>query len=802
MKFPLSWLLDYIDLTLTPSAISKTLTLLGLEVESVEKISPGFTQVVAAKVLDVQKHPNADKLCIATVNDGAQNYTVVCGAPNCRPGIKTALAKIGSTLTDAQGKTFTVKQSKIRGVESFGMLCAADELGLLNASEGIIEFSEHIKEGTDLASLYSDVVFDVAITPNLGHCSCLLGIARELSAATGSPLKQPKFILEEKSSNTAISRIKVKVEASDLCPRYACRVIEGVKVAPSPDWLQKRLLLSGIRPINNIVDITNYVFLEQGQPLHAFDYDRLAGREIIVRKAKDKEQIVTLDNKGRELDGSMLAICDQSRPVAVAGIMGGLDSEVIDNTATVVLESAYFDPASIRSTSKKLGLSTDASRRFEKNADPNKVPVALDRAAALMDEIAGGHVCKGIVEVKAREFTQKAIDCRLSRINKILGTKLGVGEVETIFHALGFHFRWDGEDKFHVRIPTDRADVNIEVDLIEEIARHYGFDSIPQPLPAYHTSLIPHAPIFLFEREVRDILIGEGLQEFITSDLIGPKLLSVVREDPSPTAEMVKVMNPNSVEQSILRESLLPGLLEVVKYNFDHQNVDLKGFEIGRIHYRHEGQYKEQSVAGIVLTGHESPSYWSPKAREVDFYDLKGILENLLHGAGEKSYEFKPSQLAVFHPGRQASIYAGGIRIGSLGELHPKVQRRLDIPQKILFAEVNLHDLFPLRKSEPRMQMIPAYPGTERDWTLTVEEPVAIQQIMDIIHSLKTPLLEEVSLRDIYRNEKLGPSKKNVTLRFVYRDKDKTLSQEAADAEHSRLVTATSQKLGIPVTGS
>lgn len=801
MKFPLSWLQEYIDVNLSPNALAKTLTMAGLEVEGVEKVSPGFSGVVVAKVLEVQKHPNADKLCIATVSDGAETHTVVCGASNCRPGLKTALALAGATVLDEEGKPFKIKKGKIRGVESNGMLCAADELGLGKNSEGIIEFAEHMKEGADLAEMYSDIVFEVAITPNLGYCSCLLGIAQELTAATGSPVKRPLIELKENASQSTHSKLKVKIEDTVNSPRYASRVIENVKVGPSPEWLQKRLTLAGIRPVNNVVDITNYVFLEMGQPLHAFDYNRINGQQIIVRRAVQGEKFVTLDNKERDLTTDMLMICDTQKPIAIAGVMGGLDSEVVDNTTTVALESAYFNPISIRKTSKKLGLATDASKRFERQADPNRVPVALDRAAALIAEIAGGSVCSGMIDQKYAEFHQKAIDCRLSRINQLLGTKLGVGEVETLFHSLGFHSRFDGKDNFHVRIPTDRADINAEIDLVGEVARFCSPDQIPDAPSRYHTSTLPHAPIFLFERKVRSQLVENSLQEFLTCDLIGPKVLSVVKEDPSPTDSMVKVLNPISEEQSVLRESLLPGMLDVVKYNFDHDNPDIHGFEIGRIHFKSEGGYKEQSVAGVVLMGNATPSYWDPKPREVDFYDLKGILENLFAGIGIEKYGFVPSHFEIFHPGRQAAIYSGDVRIGSLGELHPVVQRRLDVPHRIYFAEVNLHDLFPLQKSEHRMEQIPQYPCTTRDWTLTLDDSVSYEHIMNIIRSKKSPLLEEVSLLDIYRNEKLGQTKKNVTLHFVYRDKNKTLSQEAADAEHSRLITATAQSLGISVPG-
>jgi phenylalanyl-tRNA synthetase beta chain len=788
MKIPLSWLRDYIDLDLAPTQIANILTSAGLEVDDVEMTSPGFEKVIVGEVTHVEKHPNADKLCVATVSNGGESFQVVCGAPNCRTGLKTAFAVVGAVLKDEKGQSFKVKHAKLRGVESAGILCSSAELGLGNESNGIMEFADHIKVGTDIAEMYADVIFNISLTPNLNYCSSVLGVARELSAMTGHPYKSPSVHFKESENDQIHQLIDVKVEDSEGCPRYACRMIKDVQIQPSPDWLKNRLLAAGIRPINNVVDITNYILIESGHPLHAFDYDKLHGHGIVVRSAKEGERFVTLDEKERLLETGDLLICDKKNPIALAGIMGGLNSEVSETTKNVLLEAAYFYPGRIRKTSKRLGLQTEASRRFERGADPNGVLFALDRAAVLLTEIAGGKVAKGVADVKANHFPEKTIACRLTRINNILGTQLSVSEVETIFKRLKFVHKWDGKDTFHVTIPTYRVDVGAEIDLIEDVARVYGYNNISRTASPYFPSGIPNSPLFRFEREVRSRLIAEGLQEFITCDLIGPTLSGIVKEHLMPPEAIISVLNPTSIEQSILRTSLLPGLLQIVKYNIDHQNHNVSGFEIGRIHFKEGDLYKEQTVLGIILTGKNAPHSWEHPAHEVDFFDLKGVVENLFLEIGIQNVTFKPSQFAVFHSGRQAFIHVNNQEIGSIGEIHPMVQRRLDVTQRIQFLELNLQAMLQLRKAGSLMQELPLYPCSERDWTMTVKEETPVQDTLESIQKTGSKFLEKVFLIGIYRSDKLGKGNKNVTLRFVYRDNEKTISQEVVEAEHKRIL--------------
>lgn len=639
----------------------------------------------------------------------------------------------------------------------------------------------------------SDVVFEISLTPNLGHCSSVIGVARELSASIGVPYRLPTIKFSEKPSLP--SSIRVKVENQVGCPRYACREMRGVAIGPSPDWLKERLEASGVRSVNNVVDVTNYVMLELGHPLHAFDGDRLQGNQLVIRNAHPGEKFITLDGKERIIEAKDLLICDQKQPVALAGIMGGQNSEVTEHTRNVVLEAACFSPEVIRRTSKRLGLMTDASKRFERGCDPNALPLVLDRAAMLIQQVAGGQIGEGIVDVAAQMFPQKEVRCRLSRINRLLGITLSAGEVESLFVRLELTSKWDGGDTFLVKVPTYRNDICEEVDLIEEVARTYGYDNITKPATFYQSSKLPDAPLFVFEREMRSRLIAEGLQEFLTCDLIGPLALDVVHGPGYSDPSWVKVLNPTSIEQSILRTSLLPGLLQVVKYNWDHQNHNIAGFEIGRTHFKQGEGYREQSVAAIVLSGKSRPHHWDEKPKNFDFFDLKGMLESLLEELKVPA-TFKANQLPVLHPGRQASLYVGDVEIGTFGEVHPSVLRRLDVPQPILFAELNLNDLLGVRPTqETQMQPLPIFPGSERDWTLTVAETVTGGDILSAISKVQSRFLEKATLHDIYRSDKLGKGLKNLTVRFVYRDPTKTMAQEEVDREHARILENVSKTI-------
>lgn len=641
-----------------------------------------------------------------------------------------------------------------------------------------------------------DTVLEVSLTPNLGHCMSILGVARELAAVYRTPVVIPPCDLKEGSGKNIEASVSLSVVDAVRCPRYACRLIKNVTIAPSPEWLQQALLASGLRPVNNIVDITNYVLLELGHPLHAFDFDCLKGGSITVRTAEKGTKFTTLDGKERILSETDLLICDAKDPVAIAGVMGGADSEVSDATKNILLESAYFIPQTIRRTSQRLGLQTDASKRFERGTDPNMVVTALNRAAKLIAEIAGGEIAPGTLDVSKGEFPPHQIRCRVQRVNALLGTTLSLNEVESTLQRL--HLKTDAieGETLLVTVPTYRCDLAEEIDLVEEVARIYGYDNIRKEVMAYQSSTQPHSPLFLFEREVRNRLIAEGLQEFLSCDLISPTLQQRLNGGEMPQDAAIHVMNPVSEEQSVLRTSLLPAFLVLVRYNQDRQIHDLAGFEIGRVFFKEEEGYREQSVAGIVMSGKQRPASWDQKPFSVDFFDLKGIIENLLTQIGIKDIRFQVSSFDTLHPGRQASLFVGNLEVATLGEVHPSVLRQMDIQQPVLFAEISLQDLMKQRTELTTMKPLSRFPGSSRDWTITLNEETPVQVIFNAIKEANSSLLEETILTDLFRDaEKLGANRKNVTFRLNYRNPNKTVSQEAVDAEHARIIGETTKTL-------
>jgi phenylalanyl-tRNA synthetase beta chain len=796
MKLPLSWLKEYIPCDLSAESIAATLTLAGIEVEKIEKRALPFSGVVVAKVLSVASHPSADRLRIATVYDGEQHWQIVCGAPNCRTGMKTALARIGALLIDKDGKSWKIKKSKLRDVESQGMLCSEDELGLSAEAQGIIELPEESKEGRDLRELYEGTLLDISLTPNLGHCMSLLGVARELSALLGLKLHKPSVILSENPERSIADLITVSVENQRECGRYGCRLVENLTVGPSPAWLKEKLEASGLRSINNVVDIGNFVMMEYGQPLHLFDYDRLADKKLFISSKTPYSSLLTLDDELREIPSHALLICDAVKPLAFAGIIGGKSSAISEKTKNVLIEAAYFSPESIRKTSREIRVKTESSQRFERGIDIETLPEALDRAAALLQEVAGGSIARGKIDLISTPFSRREIICRLSRVNQVLGLMLGLSELVTLLQKLDLEIE-EGEGEVVVaRIPGYRNDLREEIDLIEEVARLYGYNHITSlESPKHTSSLIPHAPIFLFEREIRTRLIAEGLQECLTCDLISPKLAEITAEKEIKSNSLIHVLHPSSIDQSILRLSLLPGLLNVIKYNQDHQNNDVSAFEVGRIHFKEDEHYTEQSAAAIILTGKRAPHHWEIKPLEVDLFDLKGMLENLLESLGIENFSFEISHLNNFHPYRQARIKLDDLYIGAMGEIHPSHLKALDLSKRVYFAEINLHDLFPFKKSESHFSPPSPYPGSERDWTVTLKNDLPIARVFHAIQTTPSRFLEKFLLLDLYKSDEIGKDKKNVTFRFTYRDPQGTIGLETVEREHESLLQEVINKL-------
>jgi phenylalanyl-tRNA synthetase beta chain len=793
MKVPLSLVKEYLNFTQTPAELADVLTLAGIEVEGIENSPLFFSGVVVGEVLSTQKHPFADRLTVAKVTDGQEEFQVVCGAPNCRPGIRVAFAKMGAALVDEEGKTFKIKKGKLRDVESFGMLCSADELHL-GKSEGIVELGEEFKIGEDLANFYSEVILDVSLTPNLGHCMSILGLARDLSAQLNIPLNRKNFDLVEEGESIE-KLIYVQLIDKRQCPRYACRAVQGVEVGPSPDWLKQKIEACGLRSINNVVDVGNLVMLEMGQPLHLFDYDKIAGKKIIVTAQIDQKEMVTLDDAVRPIPPDSIMICDANQALAFGGVMGGMESAVSDQTKNILIEAAYFQPQAIRKTAKMIGLKTDSSQRFEKGIDPNNILPALNYAAYLLQQVAGGKVAKGTIDHKSHEFHPKKIHCRTEKTNRLLGTQLSTSEIAALLRRLGIEILEEGPHQLLAAVPTWRNDLNIEVDLIEEIARVFGYNNIPKSTPKHISSTLTNAPVYEVEKEVRRRLLGEGLQEFVTCDLISPAQAEMALENTMNKEALVCVLHAHSVEQSVLRATLLPGLLQTVKYNFDRGNTQIAGFEVGRIHFKSEGNYLEPSTAGIILCGRRRPYHWDPKSEPFDFFDLKGIVENLLASLKIEGCRFEFSHLHNFHPGRQAKILKGGTTLGVLGEVHPEHVAEIDVPEHIFYAELNLNEILPLLPKKIETAELPQFPGSERDWTVTLSDQTPIGTLLDAIQSTHSRLLEKVILLDLYKSEQIGKDKKNATFRFFYRDREKTIALETVEKEHARLTAAAAAKL-------
>ena len=786
MKAPLAWLKEFLPLDKSPQEIAHTLTLLGIEVENIEGDVALFSGVVVAKILDTQQHPKADRLKVARVTDGSQEYQIVCGAANCRPGIFVALARCGAELTDEEGKKWKIKKSKLRDVESEGMLCSAKELKIGQECDGIIELQDSLPMGVDLASYFLEPVFDLSLTPNLGHCLSMLGIARELGAAYKTKAKIPTFSLK------VTGHLLMDVEIADplICPRYACRKVTGIQVAPSPEWMQKRLISCKIRPVNNLVDIMNYVMLELGQPLHVFDSATIQDK-IVVAHSSEAFVLETLDGQKREIPPGTIVIQDSQKSLAIAGIMGGISSAVSEKTQDIVIESAYFDPSSIRQSSRKLDLKTDASSRFDRGIDGGAVVFALDRAASLIQEIAGGEV-HPLVDKNSLPSQPRTITCRLPRLQQLLGMHLALGEIVDLFERLEIRALTSDTQVLEVTVPTYRNDLIQEVDLVKEVARLFGYNHIPRKRPSYTGSDIPDNPLYLLEKQVQDLLLKQGLQECITCNLIGPEISKMTQEG---GLEEIHVLHPRSVDQSILRTSLLPGLLQVIKLNFNHQIENISAFEVGRIHFREKDKLQEVTSAGVILTGKNRPHHFDRKPAPTDFFDMKGVVENLCEGLRLVRYHFEPSHLHTLHPWRQAKVICSEITLGVLGEIHPHLLAKLGIHSPLYFAELNLNGVLSLKKKIDSYTPVPLFPASVRDWTITLKQDLPIQTIMEAITHLKSPFLEDLYLYDLYTSDQLGKEHKNATFRFVYRHPTKTLDDTTILQEHQRLILAVAEKL-------
>jgi phenylalanyl-tRNA synthetase beta chain len=798
------WLQEYVDLTgITAKELADLITKSGIEVESVEVLNKGAKGVVVGHVLEREQHPNADKLskCLVDIGEG-EPVQIICGAPNVAKGQKVAVAKVGAVLPG----NLKIKRAKLRGEESNGMICSLQELGIESKlvpkeyADGIFVFPSDAPVGADALELLNldDEVLELGLTPNRADCLSMIGLAYEVAAILGRSVKLPAIELQENDENVR-DYISVRVDAPEDNPLYAGRIVKNVKIGPSPLWMQTRLMAAGIRPHNNVVDITNYILLEYGQPLHAFDYDRLGSKEIVVRRAKAGETIVTLDDTKRTLTEDHLVITNGMEPVALAGVMGGANSEVRDDTTTVFIESAYFTSPVIRKASKDHGLRSEASTRFEKGIDPARTKEALDRAAALMAEYAGGEVVGGIVEVNTLKEKEVTVTITLDRINRVLGTMITKDEVATILTNLQFAFTEDN-GTFTITVPSRRRDISIEEDIIEEVARLYGYDRLPATLPVAESKPGKLTPYQAKRRQVRRYLEDTGLFQAITYSLTSEEKATMFALE---TAEPIRLALPMSEERSALRQSLLPHLLEVASYNRARQVENVAVYETGAVYLangENELPNEKERLAG-VLTGVWHAHLWQGERKAVDFYVVKGILDGLFELLGlTNRIEYKQAKREHMHPGRTADILLDGKTIGFVGQLHPVVQKEYDLKETYVF-ELALTDLLNAEVEDIRYSPIPRFPSITRDIALVVDENVVAGELQKAIIEAGGKLLKEVSIFDVYKGDRLPEGKKSIAFSLRYYDPERTLTDEEVTAVHEKVIQAVEQRFGATLRG-
>ncbi len=773
MKITYNWLKEYIDVDLTPQALADKLTNVGFEVEELIPLLQPFSGVVVGKVESVSKHPDANKLSLCTVNDGAETFQVICGAANVAEGQIVPFAKVGARLPG----DFKIKKAKIRGVESFGMICSKEELGLEKKSEGIWPFEQAEPLGTDVFEMLNrnpDYIYDFFITPNRPDCLNLIGIAREVSAITGKPLKMPEVTIQEDTSAEIADFIKVHIHDTEGCQRYAARVIRNVTIAPSPEWMQQRLEAVGIRPINNIVDITNYVLMETGQPLHAFDLKEIRGKEIHVRASRPGEKFTTLDDKERSLPENTVMICDAERAVAIGGIMGGQNSEVSPATTDILLESAYFKPTRIAFAGKKLGLSSEASQRFERGADPNNVLNALNRAASLMAELAGGHLVHGIDDVYPKEIKPARVPFDPEKINRLLGTSFSRQEIKEKLTRLQLNVAND-----YVEAPTFRVDLKINVDLAEEVARLVNLTNLPTNETTEINYEIPQPEIEQRINFVRQKMLEMNLQEAFSASMLKQSEAALFQN-----GELISILNPISDDLTTMRPSLLPGLLRAVNHNINRNMTDVRLFEIGRIftNYRENNLPDQPYSLAMIQTGNRQPEDWGNVSVPVDFYDIKGYLENFVSKIALDNFAFiLYDKSSYFMSTETVALLVKDTVIGFCGRVEPEVCAAFGIEQAVYAFELNLDALSGLINYQRHYQPISRFPYSERDMALVLDDEIPAADILNEIRKHGGKLLKHLAVFDVFKGDSIPEGKKSIAIRLRFQSLDRTLSDKEVD---------------------
>lgn len=811
-----NWLADYVDHSLSTNELAERLTMCGLEVESVERVGTDFSGVVVGRVISAEPHPNADRLSVCTVDVGQESpLQIVCGAPNVAADQKVAVATVGAVLNlasrdnPAERVPVKMKKAKIRGEESFGMICAEDELGLGLQHEGILVLDSDAAVGSTFESYMagkgmssSDVAIDIAITPNRPDAISHLGIARDIAALTRSSVTKPDVVIP-KAGGSVVDEIDISIEAPEACHRYVGILVRGVSVGESPTWMKLRLLAIGLRPRNNIVDITNYVMYECGQPLHAFDYDEVAGKQIVVRKTSRASTFTTLDSKDRKLPKGTLMICDGDREVAIAGVMGGENSEVTDATSNVLIESAYFDPSTIRRTSKALGLQTDASYRFERGIDSLGQAWAAKRAADLMVELAGGTLVEGMVDVHPTQHQALTISVRAARVGKIIGVVIEASEMVRLLEAIGFSVSQTSKDPvvWDVTVPSFRPDVEREIDVIEEIARLYGYDNIPEPSHSHIPNFTPGiANIRQLREDTRDLLSGAGFREIYTNSMLPLDVAERFNTPALPAGrfkgEIVTTLNPITTEMGALRPSLLPGLLKVIAHNQNHGQTAIKLFEFGRVHTKRKtnlsvvGDYTEIETLLVGAAGHWASHGWYGEARDVDIFAVKGLVDLVLSSAGVRDVRYVDTDSdSVFS--QSVDVFSGKRWIGVVAGISHKIATEVDLRSTAFIAELDWTAISELVSDHLRVRYLAVsrHPVVERDIAVVVDATQPAGPMLEAIRRAGQPLLKDVTVFDVYEGENVGAKQKSVAFGLSL-GADRTLRDKDVDKTVSKVLKA------------
>ena len=806
MKVSLKWLSDYVEVPTDIKALCDTLDLTGTGVEGVERTGDVYNNIVTAQVVSKEPHPDSDHMYVCQVNVGKANVDkdgnpeplqIVCGAQNFEAGDHIVTAMIGATLPG----DFTIKKSKLRGVASNGMNCSKRELGLSNDHDGIWILPEDAPIGVALADYLkvSDTILDLEITPNRPDSLSITGFARELGAIYGKDVTYPVRELVE-SDELIDSQVSVEITDEELCPRYTARLIKNVQVGPSPDWLVERLAAMGQRSVNNIVDVTNYVLFELGQPLHTFDFDALdledGQAHIIVRPAVDGEKIVTLDEEERELTSDMTVIATPQRAVALAGVMGGLDSEVTEKTVNVLLECASFSPAHTSRTSRNLGLISESSLRYERRVDDHDVDMRADYAASLIAEVSGGTVCAGLIDVwPAGDSPRRELDFRVPRFQKMMGAEIPVDDIDNFLTRLGCELTpGDTEDVIHVVVPTFRPDLEREIDLYEEVLRLYGMDRIPSTLPAGRGRVGVRTSDQLIDAKIHATLRSCGLNETMTYSFACTDDLERLRMKEDGLGKAVELINPMNAEQAHMRRSIIPALLRSVAYNQSRGVKNIQLYEIGSVFAGHEGtkKPKERRKLAGMLAGCMHEAAWNHEPVAFDFFDGKGVVENIVRELAIPKVRFKAlsaDEAPHLQPGRAAAVLSGGDVIGWLGELHPLAVAEFDAEAPVVAFELDMQVLERCSRPARDYVDVPQFPGVSHDIAFVVDEDVTHERLMQCMTSAGGKLLESAQLFDVYRDsERLGENKKSMAYSLVYRAADRTLTSEEVDKAHDKLV--------------